>query len=640
MPSVRQLAVIVFTDIVGYTALMGEDEEKAFDLLRKNRNIQRPLIEQFGGKFIKEIGDGILASFTTATEAVLCAKSIQHTCQKQKDLKLRIGIHLGEVIFDDGDVFGDGVNIASRLQALAPINGIWISEAVYKNIANKKEFVTRFIGSEVLKNVREPVHVYEVATHSNAIDAEHNKTSGRKYGKSIAVMPFFNISNDPEQEYISHGMAEEIINSLAHIKDLKVAGRMSSFQFKSSGADLREVGQKLGVETILEGSIRRQGNTLRVTAQLIDVKDGFHIWSEKYDRNMDDIFAIQDEIALAITTELKIALQDNERASIVKSYTHNAEAYELYLKGRFYINRRGPYILQGSQNFEKAIQLDPNFAPAYAGFADACLLSAYYAFNPSKDVMPKAKKAADTAIKIDKTLCEPYTSLGFYYAYYEWNWAEAKRNFQKAIDLNPQYVTGLYWYSMLYLSWVEQNFKESQYFGNVAIKIEPLSTIAHAIQSVNYYVAGEYEEAVRLGKETIELDANHYLAYQMTGLAYLGLKKYPEAIELLDHAVKMSNRFQWAIFNLAWAYHEKGDQAKMKELISELDARTEYISPFHRGLAAAWDNDLDLAITYLEKAFDDRDPILLSINTWPNVPASLKNDPRCQNIIRRINFPV
>ena len=640
MSSLRQLAVIVFTDIVGYTALMGEDEEKAFDVLRKNRNIQRPLIEQHGGKLIKEIGDGILASFTTATEGVLCAKAIQQTCQTHDDLKLRIGIHLGEVIFEDGDVFGDGVNIASRLQAMAPISGIWISESVYQNISNKKEFTTKFIGTEILKNVKEPVHVYEVAAHPTTTGTENHQPLVKGYGKSIAVMPFLNISNDPEQEYISHGMAEEIINSLAHIKDLKVAGRMSSFQFKSAGADLREVGQKLGVETILEGSIRRQGDTLRVTAQLVDVKNGFHIWSEKYDRKMDDIFAIQDEIALAITAKLKVALKENEKASIVKSYTHNTEAYELYLKGRFYINRRGPYILQGYQNFERAIQLDPGFAPAYAGFADACLLSAYYAFYPSKEVMPKAKKAADAAISIDKTLCEPYTSLGFYYAYYEWNWAESKKNFRKAIELNPEYVTGIYWYSMLYLSWIEQNFKESQRYGSIAIKLDPLSTIAHAIQSINYYVTGQYEEAVRLGKETIELDANHYLAYQMTGLAYIGLEKYPEAIELLTHAVKMSNRYQWAIFNLAWAYHKQGDRAKMKELIDELDARSEYISPFHRALAAAWDDDIDLAIKYLEKAFDDRDPILLSFNTWPNVPDTLKNDPRCQDIIRRINFPV
>src|SRR5678815_3485775 len=346
MAQSRQLAAIMFTDIVGYTALMGQDEQKAFELLRRNRQVQQPIIKQYNGIWIKELGDGILASFSTVTDAVFCATAIQHACNSTDDLKLRIGIHLGEVVFENNDVFGDGVNIASRLQALAPIGGIWVSEAVYNTIINKKNIEAKFVREEVLKNVKEPMRIYEVTIH-NTTQVYADLTIGEKtvtkmaFQKSIAVLPFADMSATHDQEYLGDGLAEEILNSIVHLKDLKVAGRTSSFQFKGAKMDLREVGEKLGVSTVLEGSVRKQGNRLRVTAQLINVQDGFHIWSERYDREMDDIFAIQDEIALAITEQLKITLLEKDREKITKTATHNAEAYELYLKGRFHLNRRG-----------------------------------------------------------------------------------------------------------------------------------------------------------------------------------------------------------------------------------------------------------------------------------------------------------
>ena len=254
MPQSRQLAAIMFTDIVGYTALMGNDEQKAFDLLKKNRELQKPIIEQFNGKWIKELGDGVMASFTTVSDAVNAAIKIQEACNTAREFQLRIGIHLGEVVFENEEEFGDGVNIASRIQAIAKPGSIYMSEAVQHNINNKKEINTRFIGEETLKNVNEPMKIYEIIVSREIIPAE------KAPKKSIAVLPFVNMSNDPEQEYFGDGMAEEIINSLIHLKDLKVAGRTSSLQFKGRNFDLRELGQKLGVNTILEGSVRKQNN--------------------------------------------------------------------------------------------------------------------------------------------------------------------------------------------------------------------------------------------------------------------------------------------------------------------------------------------------------------------------------------------
>ncbi|MEP6951159.1 MAG: adenylate/guanylate cyclase domain-containing protein [Ginsengibacter sp.] len=646
MPISRQLAAIMFTDIVGYTAIMGEDEHKAFELLRKNRKIQQPIIERYNGNWIKELGDGVLASFQTVTDAVICAGAIQRACNAVPGLKLRIGIHLGDVVFENHDVFGDGVNIASRLQALAPIGGIWISESVHKSISNKKGISSRYIKEEALKNVKEPVRIYEVDIEDHEwmnpaplVDAPAPVKGSPE--KSIAVLPFVNMSNDPEQDYFGDGIAEEILNSLVHLKGLKVAGRTSSFQYRAKNLDLREIGEKLGVRTVMEGSIRRQGNRLRITAQLINVEDGYHLWSEKYDRDMDDIFAVQDEIALAITEKLKVSLLEKDLEIITKTYTQNSEAYDLYLKGRFNINRRGRFILAGMKYFEEAIAIDSDFAPAYAGYADSCALAAFYNFYPSKETMPKAKQAAETAIKIDSMLCEPYTSLGFYYAFFEWNFVESKKNFLKAVELNPAYTVGHFWYGMLYLSWIAGDFKESQKEGWMAIKLEPFSAVAHAMQTANYYVAREYEEAVRIGKLAIDLDANSYLVYKLTALAYIGMNKVHEAIAMIQHTLAVSNRFQWSMYDLIWAYSHIGDHTAMKELVEELHGRAdkEYISPFNMALAYAWMGDLDQAITYLEKAYDEREPILLTIKTWPNVPDNLKSDPRCQELIKKINFP-
>src|SRR6266498_1152613 len=398
MPASRQLAAIMFTDIVGYTALMGDDEQKAFDLLRKNRTLQKPIIEKFNGTWIKEIGDGILASFHTVTDAVLCASEIQKACVDIEDLKLRIGIHLGEVVFEDNDVFGDGVNIASRLQALAPISGIWISESVYNNIANKKDIKTKFVRAEILKNVKEPVRVYEVITITNEEDRSNifitskNKTTGEK---SIAVLPFVDMSSARDQEYLGDGLAEELINVLSQIKELKIIGRTSSFSFKKKDVDLKTIGKTLNANTILEGSIQKSGNRMRITTQLINADNGYHIWSQRYDREMDDIFALQDDICSKIAKHLKLTLLKDHETAVEKRSTNNLDAYELFLKGEFYYKK---YSAEGFQKaieyFKKATEIDPNYADPWWSLGQAYWETQAWLPKQEKSVIEKARVCA------------------------------------------------------------------------------------------------------------------------------------------------------------------------------------------------------------------------------------------------------
>jgi adenylate cyclase len=580
------------------------------------------------------------------TDAVNCACTIIKGSERVEGLKLRIGIHQAEVVFENNDVFGDGVNIASRLQALAPIGAIWISESVHKNISNKKGIETKFIREEFLKNVKEPVHIYEVNIETIQLEQSYHSFTDKNLQKkipekSVAVLPFVNMSNDPEQDYFSDGIAEEIINSLAHIQDLKVTGRMSSFLFKGAKADFHEVGKKLGVSTVLNGSVRKQGNRLRITAQLINVEDGFHFWSEKYDRDMDDIFAIQDEIALAITEQLKITLFEKDRKAITRTFTQNTEAYELYLKGRFHINRRGSSIITGLHHFKQAIAIDPGYALAYSGYADANMLSGFYSFSPGKEVMNEIKHAAETAISLDDSLGEAYLSLAAYYLFFEWNWVEAKKNYKKSIELNPKHAQSHSLYGMIYLAWVEGKFDEAEKQGQIAIRLEPLSAIDHADLSWVLYTAHKFEEALTYAKTGIELDGNSFLSQRLAGLCYMALKRYEEAIDTFMYLMKISNRHQHALNGLIWAYASNGNVEEARELMTELEKRsvTEYIAGTHFGLSAAYLGDLDTALKYLEKAFDDRDFTLITLKYLPCVPASLRNDPRFQNLLDRIGFP-
>ena len=642
MPTSRQLAAIMFTDIAGYTALMGDNEQKAFELLKANRLLQQPLIQDYGGRWIKELGDGVLASFSNATDAVLCAIAIQQTSAKVPDLSLRIGIHTGDVIFEDNDVFGDSVNIAARLQALAPIGGIWISEQVQKNVANNRDITTRLVGDEVLRHVKEPVRVYQVKLISDedALVWLTKEAPKAAPPKSIAVLPFLNMSNDPEQDYFSDGIAEEITNSLTHLKDLKVASRTSSSQFRGGKVALQEVGQKLGVATVLDGSVRKQGNRLRITAQLINVENGYHLWSEKFDRNMDDIFAIQDEIALAITEQLKVKLLEKDLILITKTATQSTEAYELYLKGMFYINRRGSYILTGLEYFKQAIAIDPEYALAYTGYADANFLGAFYGFFPGREVMQKVKQAVETAIKLDASRCEPYCTLAQYYIGLDWNLEKAEKNYLKSIELNPRFAQTRALYGMACLAFSRGKFDEAEKQGRLAIKLEPLSAIAHADLAWTLYVAKKYEEALHVAQDGVELDPNSFLSHRLVGLSYWALQYYEDAITTFRNLIKISNRHQHAISCLIWVYCSMGNLKKAQALMDELEMRanTEYVAGTHLSISAAWLGDLENALAYLEKAYQDHDPTLITIKMDSNVPSSLRDTTQFKNLLARISL--
>ena len=318
----------------------------------------------------------------------------------------------------------------------------------------------------------------------------------------------------------------------------------------------------------------KQGNKLRITAQLINVDDGFHFWSERYDREMDDIFAIQDEIALAITEKLKITLLEDEKAIIYKNPTENKEAYDLYLKGRFYFNKRGPGIIKGIEYFQQALEKDPAFALAYTGMAEAYCILALYSVLPPHDAMPKARQFAEKAIQLQSSFAEAYTALAFISAFYDWNWTDAKKLFQRVFEINPNYAPAHYWYSY-YLSYIERKNEEAINVARKAAEIlEPLMPVSHHILSLMYCNTGRFEDGLQANKMAIELDANSYPGYMGLGISLAGLNKYEEAIEAFKMAVQISSRQLVPLVELCWVYSLSDQTAEIKNIMERSEEHT------------------------------------------------------------------
>jgi TolB-like protein/Flp pilus assembly protein TadD len=630
------------------------------------RHRHRQIIQQehknFNGRIIHYYGDGTLSTFQSIIEAVQCALSMQQQFLQAPSIPVRMGLHVGDIIFKDDEIIGDGVNLASRIESLGVSGSVLISDKANEELHNHPSLKTISVGVYALKNIKRDVEVFAL-NHEGLVIPRPNSLNGKTKQidseatsnnkpdldkgtvksiplKSVVVLPFVNIGNNTDQEYFSDGMAEEIINALTNLEDLKVAGRTSSFQFKNKDVDLRELGKKLGVCTVLSGSVRRQGNWLRITAQLINIEDGYQMWSEKYDRELDNVFAIQDDIALAITKKLKLTLFKKDHELITKSPTKNTEAYELYLKGKFYVNRRGAWIITALECFQQAVALDPEFALAHAACADANLLITSYGLMPTKNLLEQAKQSAEKAITLDPTLSQPYCALGYYYACSEWNWAQAKENFLKSISLNPRYAEGHFRYAWNYLACVEGKFEEAEKHATAAIQQEPLSSLCYAMYAFILQGAGKFDEALNASKTGIELDANSFLCWVNAGVSQLALGQYEYAILSFESALSLSAKQIMPIHGLIWVYCLTGRKDQGYLLMNKLKEKSkgEYVAPTFTAISAAYLNELEEAFDYLEKAYAERDPAMLVLKHARWVPLNLRKDSRYQSLLSRIGF--
>jgi eukaryotic-like serine/threonine-protein kinase len=460
--------------------------------------------------------------------------------------------------------------------------------------------------------------------------------------KSIAVLPFTDMSAEPGNEYFCEGMAEEIINALTDIDALRVAARTSSFSFKGQNVDARAIGQRLDVAAILEGSVRRAGNRLRVTAQLINVTDGYHLWSQRYDRDMADVFAIQDEISRAIVDSLKVKLLGRADQRLVRPPTENLDAYNLYLKGRFFWSQRGEGLLKALDCFAQAIQNDPNYPAPLTGIADCNNMIAWYGLASPTEAFTAARQAASRALSIDGDCAEAHTSLAFVKMFHDWDWTGAEQEFLRALQLKPGYATAHHWYGEYLLA--AGRFDEAIAEANRAQESDPLGLIIHAYRGLVFYFARRFDEAIAICKRALEMEQAFIPTHLWLGLAWLGLAnqqsgRQQEAVEVLQEAASFSSAGQFLLGFLGHAQGQAGRRQDAERTLAELHtlaART-YVSPFsialvHLGLGAKAES-----LSWLEQAAEERTCWLVWLGVDPMFD-SIRDEPRFQAILTRMGL--
>jgi serine/threonine protein kinase/Flp pilus assembly protein TadD len=468
---------------------------------------------------------------------------------------------------------------------------------------------------------------------------QHAWTSPIKEAPSVAVLPFTNMSADPENEYFSDGLAEEIINALTKIEGLQVAARSSSFSFKGKSVEVGEVAQRLKVRHVLEGSVRKSGSRIRVTAQLVDASNGYQLWSERYDRQLEDIFDVQDEIARSIVERLKVAFGAGDMERLVKVTTNNVDAYQHYLKGRAMLFRRGQWVRPALESFKKAVALDASYAQAWAGVADAYTVLCYGGDSNPAETMPLALDAAIRATTMDAGSAEAHNALATAALLWERDFEKAGREFREALALNPKYVQARSWYGLFFLQWSVGRLKDGLSESWRAVEDDPLSSYTWTVWSFALATVQRYEEAVRAAQTAVEHDPESYLAKWELGLAFHWNQQYDQAIATLEPLWTQTGGHGWLVLGLVPAYVRAGRVDDARRIFEGLQASANggYVPGFNLALCASVLGDHERAIAFCETCIETRDMLFALFPRWLPDFDAVRNDPRFPDIVARFN---
>jgi adenylate cyclase len=584
-PLGRKLAAILYADVAGYSRLTGEDEEGTHRTLRAYLDAITSHIQVHEGRVVHYAGDAVLAEFATVSDALSCAVEVQRDLKTRNEdlpgerkVQFRIGVNLGEVIVDQDEIYGDGVNIAARLETLADPGGICVSEAVYSAIGNKLPLEYVFLGEQSVKNIEKPVRTYSVIfdadgavqvpakastntrlTRWSAIGAvavvlllagmglfiwhspqepgtdaaERSAPLPLPDKPSIAVLPFSNMSGDPNQGYFSDGISEDIITDLSKVSNLRVIARNSSFSYRGKSVKIQTVGEELGVQYVLEGSVRKVDDRVRITAQLVKASDGYHVWAERYDRKLVDIFALQDEITHRIVSALLVELTPEEKEQLTHKTTDNFEAYDLFLQGLQHLNSEVDVQL-AQDLYQRAIELDPKFGRAYGALAVTLSRSYVRGSSDSPETLDRALGLAQKAVMLNPYTPQTYWALGYVYLYRK-EYDKAIDALQRAVTLAPNYADG---YGLLAL--INNNL-------------------------------GRAKEAIRLIQKAMTLNPNYTWDYPYNlGRAYYAIGRYPDAVEALQKALARNPQATGAHWFLAASYVRLGQLDDAEWQVTEL----------------------------------------------------------------------
>jgi adenylate cyclase len=631
----------MFTDIVGYTALGQENESAALELLEKHRQLLRPLFSKHAGREVKTIGDAFLVEFPSALEAALCAIDVQSTVhsrnlERGEKLQVRIGIHVGDVIHQGNDVLGDAVNIASRIEPLATPGGICISEQVQDHVKNKIPYPLTKTQVGQLKNVKEPISVYRVVLPWEGRETEARAAPGFDVHR-LAVLPLDNISPDPSDEYFADGLTEELITALSRVNGLEVIARTSVLRYKGGAKQIAVIGEELGVGSILEGSVRKVGNRIRVTAQLVSTSNQAHIWADTYDRQLDDIFAVQSDIAGKIADALRLEFSSTGRTA--RRPTPNLEAYTLWLKGKFAafkLNKES--ILKGIELFEKAVALAPEFASCYADLAQAWLLLGFFELLPPRDALAKAKSYAEKALSIDDSLAAGHVAMGRLLRLYDWRLADADEELKRAVELEPNLAIAHAFRAQGLQALGRREDAEAE--ARRALELDPFSTNTCTILGTVYLYDGHYDEAIEQYERALEIEPNSPFPLGNLGLAYVQKGLYEKGIPLMERGIEMEGSTPTALNDLAYAYAKAGrkeDVSRLLYKLLEIHKDSQRAAPSIAGIYTTL-GEYDKAFHWLDEALKQHSPYLFSIGQ-DFVFDPIRSDPRYKELARRMGLP-
>jgi len=637
----RRLAAIMFTDIVGYTAMSQENEAEALGTLRKHRDLIRPILSLHGGREVKTTGDGFLVEFASALAATQCAADIEDALWKYnmgrpKELRVRIGIHVGDVVRENEDVFGDTVNIASRIVHLAENGGTCISQQVYDQVRNKVPFRFTRLGTPDLKNVLVPIDVYRLELPETRVDVRQDQ---RVEARSLAVLPFANMSPDPADEYFADGMTEEVISTISRVDQIGVISRTSIMQYKKTPKPIREVSKELGVGTVLEGSVRKADNKVRVTVQLIDALRDRHLWSESYDRALEDVFDIQSDIAKQVVEALKVRILPHVSERLGAKPTASTEAYTLYLKGRYSWNKRGlEDVKRAARYFREAVRADPAFALGYVGIGDCCrTLITNWGVEPEANDK-EAKTMVMKALELDPTLAEAHATKGLA-SFSDCDLKTAEEEFKTATELKPSYATAHQWYSQLLMA--ETRWDEALSHIERAVELDPFSQVVSLVHAFFYEAKRDYRTGLALAKRASELSPNDASLRMELAWFYGKLKMAREArreamkgAELAKSAMPRAEIGARAIL----AYLED-DEREVRAVLPELEAHlgetftaVRFIADLHFYLG-----ENDKGFEWLERSYNRKEFDIFYIKSNEFLDGA-RSDPRYLSLMNRLGL--
>ena len=685
----HRLAAILSADVVGYTRLMAEAETATVETLTAYREQISALVKRYGGRVVDAPGDNLLAEFPSAIDACRCALETQRVLEARnaglddsRRMRFRMGVHLGEVRVEADRIYGAGINTAARIEALAEAGGICISAAVYEQIRNQLEVGVEELGSQQLKNVPEPVRVLRLLPSSGS-QVAGPRTDRRRIGAALAlgaavilavlawralapdgggpeppraangglalaVLPLDNLSADPDQAYFTDGMTERLIAELGRMTGVRVISRTSVMQFKGTRVPLREIARQLQVDFIVEGSVLRADDRVRITAQLIDARSDAHLWSESYDRELRDVIGLQTDVARAIVRQVKgevlpVATVARDPRPV------NPAAYEAYLKGLYFGWRHNAAsALKSVRYLQESIRIDPDYALPYAAIADHYSCTPTHAWSvpdsrlwPSvpQELMAKAREHAERALELDDQLPPAHVAIGLVRMFGDWDFEAAEAAFLRAIELDPSSSWAHQAYGV-YLGFMGR-LSEAQASMERAYRLDPLSVMAMVFLGEIHAWRGDSSAAIALWEKARELDPTYPELHQTIAGILCARDASGEAIGILQAKLSISPEDPILKADLGYCQAVAGRPEQARRILGELELRSRetYVSPMHRAQIHVGLGETEQAFAALEEAFDDRSFFLLYLSVDPQFDP-LRSDPRFSDLLRRIGLPV